>query len=110
MAILYTDVTDSIIIEHTTLDEYILHIAPVFQHWRLTIIMDGFFPCDMSKCRKLCKMLYDYSDYECTPLFTILADCLQNILNTMRGKSCYLSYIKRMQKNIDYVERMAKDG
>lgn len=60
MAILYTDLTDSIIIEHTTLDEYILHVAPVFQHWRLTIIMDGFFPCDMGKCRKLCKMLYDF--------------------------------------------------
>jgi hypothetical protein len=110
MAILYTDVTDSIIIEHTTLDEYILHIEPVFQHWRLIIIMDGFFPCDMGKCRKICKMLYDYSDYECAPLFTILADCLQDILNKMRGKSCYLSYIKRMKKNIDYIERMAKDG
>ena len=110
MAIIYTDLTDSIIIEHNTLDEYILHIAPVFRHWRLTIIMDSFFPCDMGKCRKLCKMLYDYLDYECMPLFISLYACLQDIFNKNQDKGCDLSYIKRMKKNIDYIERMAKDG
>lgn len=40
----------------------------------------------------------------------ILAGCLQGILNKMRDKGCTLSYIKRMQKNRDYIERMAENG
>lgn len=43
MAIIYTDLTNSIIIERKPLfDEYIMHINPVYQHWHLTIILDGF--------------------------------------------------------------------
>ena len=111
MGIIYTDLSESIIIEHKPLfDEYILHINPVYQHWHLTIILDGFFPCDMGRCRKLCKMLYDYSDFDCKACFMILAGCLQGILNKMRDKDCSLSYIKRMQKNRDYIERMSENG
>ncbi len=111
MAIIYTDLAESIIIEHRPLfDEYIMHINPVYQHWHLTILLDGFFPCDMGRCRKLCKMLYEYSDYDCKLCFISLAGCLHHILNKMRDKGCELSYIKRMKKNIDYIERMAENG
>lgn len=111
MAITYTDTAENIIIEHKPLfDEYIMYIRPVYQHWRLTILLDGFFPCDMARCRKLCKMLYDYSDYDCKACFITLSGCLQHILDKMQDKGCELSYIKRMKKNIDYIERMAENG
>ena len=93
-------------------NEICLRIAPVYQYWRLQIIIDGFFPCAMDKCRKICTLIYKSADYteDAEQVFVILSDILTELLTAYQDAGCSLSYIKRMKKNIDYIERMAKDG
>lgn len=93
-------------------NEICLCIAPVYQHWRLQIIIDGFFPCDMGKCRKICTLIYNAADdaEDAEKIFAILSDILSELLTAYQDAGCTLSYIKRMKRNIDYIERMAKDG
>lgn len=93
-------------------NEICMTIAPVYQYWRLQIIIDGFFPCTMDKCRKICKLIYNAADYteDAEQVFVILSDILTDLLTAYQDAGCELSYIKRMKKNIDYIERMAKDG
>lgn len=43
-------------------------------------------------------------------IFAILSGILSELLKAYQDAGCTLSYIKRMKKNIDYIERMAKDG
>lgn len=93
-------------------NEICLCIAPVYQYWRLQIIIDGFFPCDMGKCRKICALIYNAADdaEDAEKIFAILSDILSELLTAYQDAGCTLSYIKRMKRNIDYIERMAKDG
>lgn len=88
-------------------------IAPVYQYWRLDIIIDGFFPCTMDKCRKICTLIYKWSDYpeDAEQVFAILSTILSELLTAYQDAGCELSYIKRMKRNIDYIERLSnKDG
>ena len=100
------------VILHLTNNEICLSIAPVYQYWRLHIIIDGFFPCTMDKCRKICKLIYNAADdtEETEQIFALLSSILSDLLTAYQDAGCKLSYIKRMKKNIDYIERMAKDG
>lgn len=93
-------------------NEIRMTIAPVYQYWRLQIIIDGFFPCTMDKCRKICALIYKYADeaQEAEQVFAILSTILKELLTDYQDSCCELSYIKRMKKNIDYIERLAKDG
>lgn len=93
-------------------NEICLCIAPVYQYWRLQIIIDGFFPCAMDKCRKICTLIYNAADDadDAEQIFVILSDILSELLTAYQDAGCSLSYIKRMKRNIDYIERMAKDG
>ena len=97
---------------HLSNNELCITIAPVYQYWRLQIIIDGFFPCTMDKCRKICTLIYKSADYteDAEQVFVILSDILTELLTAYQDAGCSLSYIKRMKKNIDYIERMAKDG
>lgn len=93
-------------------NEICLIIAPVYEYWRLQIIIDGFFPCAMDKCRKICTLIYKAADdtEDAEQIFAILSSILSDLLTAYQDAGCNLSYIKRMKKNIDYIERMAKDG
>lgn len=93
-------------------NEIRMTIAPVYQYWCLQIVIDGFFPCTMDKCRKICTLIYKYADYseDAEQVFAILSTILSELLIAYQDAGCELSYIKRMKKNIDYIERMAKDG
>lgn len=93
-------------------NEICLYIAPVYQYWRLQIIIDGFFPCAMDKCRKICTLIYNAADdtEDAEQVFAILSDILSELLTAYQDAGCSLSYIKRMKRNIDYIERLAKDG
>lgn len=98
---------------HLSHNEIQLTIAPVYQYWRLQIIIDGFFPCTMDKCRKICTLIYKSSDYEedAEQVFAILSTILSEILTAYQDAGCELSYIKRMKRNIEYIERLSnKDG
>lgn len=100
------------VILHLTNNEICLSIAPVYKYWRLHIIIDGFFPCTMDKCRKICTLIYNAADdaEEAEQIFAILSSILSDLLTAYQDAGCELSYIKRMKRNIDYIERMAKDG
>lgn len=90
-----------------------LAYSTCYQYWRLTIIIDGYFPCTMDKCRKICTLIYNAADdtEDAEQVFVILSDILSELLTGYQDAGgCTLSYIKRMKKNIDYIERMAKDG
>lgn len=93
-------------------NEICMTIAPVYQYWRLQITIDGFFPCTMDKCRKICTLIYNAADdaEDAEQVFVILSTILTELLKAYQDAGCSLSYIKRMKKNIDYIERMAKDG
>ena len=97
---------------HLSNNEICLCIAPVYKYWRLQIIIDGFFPCTMDKCRKICTLIYNAADdaEDAEQVFVILSTILTELLKAYQDAGCSLSYIKRMKKNIDYIERMAKDG
>lgn len=97
---------------HFSNNEIYLSIAPVYKYWRLHIIIDGFFPCTMDKCRKICTLIYKAADdtEDAEQVFDLLSDILSELLTAYQDGGCSLSYIKRMKKNIDYIERMAKDG
>ena len=90
-------------------DTYLI-IHPIAEHWTLSITIDGFFPCRMDICRKICKMIFDNADEDAGRCFKTLADILKATLAAMQEHDIQLSYIKRMKRNIDYIERMAKDG
>ena len=87
---------------------YWLSIKPVYQNWILSILINGYFPCDMQKLRKICKYIYDYTDFEeGLHCFTRLHGILSKIVMHLQDKEgASLYYIKRMKKNIDYIERM----
>ena len=108
----YTAELGDAVILHLTNNEICLSIAPVYKYWRLHIIIDGFFPCTMDKCRKIYKLIYNAADdiEEAEQIFAILSSILSDLLTAYQDAGCELSYIKRMKKNIDYIERMAKDG
>lgn len=93
-------------------NEIRMTIAPVYKYWRLQIIIDGFFPCTMDKCKKICTLIYESSYYEedAVQVFALLSTILSELLTAYQDAGCSLSYIKRMKKNIDYIERLAKDG
>lgn len=97
---------------HLSNNEICLTIAPVYKYWRLQIIIDGFFPCTMDKCRKICALIYNSADdiEDVEQIFVLLSSILSDLLTAYQEAGCELSYIKRMKKNIDYIERMAKDG
>lgn len=94
---------------HLSNNEIWLVIAPVYQYWRLQINIDGFFPCTMDKCRKICNLIYKSAE-DAEQIFSILSTILSELLTAYQDAGCSLSYIKRMKKNIDYIERLAKDG
>ena len=102
-------VLDDAVSLHLSNNEICMVIAPVYQYWRLQIIIDGFFPCDMGKCRKICTLIYNAAD-DASQIFAILSSILSELLTAYQDAGCKLSYIKHMKRNIDYIERMAKDG